>query len=45
MKLKSILLIVIGILIASYPIVKNIYTGYIQRQILKDWEEEKELNS
>jgi len=48
MKLKSILLIVIGILIASYPIVKNIYTGYMQRQILKDWEEERraqQLNS
>lgn len=41
MKLKSILLIAAGILIASYPIVKNLYTGYMQRQILKDWEEER----
>jgi len=41
MKLKSILLIAAGILIASYPIAKNIYTGYMQRKVLKEWEEER----
>lgn len=41
MKLKSILLIIAGILIASYPVVKDIYTGYIQKKALKDWEEKR----
>jgi len=40
-KIISILLIIIGILIASYPIVKDIYTGYMQEKLLKEWEKER----
>jgi len=40
-KIISILLIIIGILIASYPIVKDIYTGYMQEKLLKECEKER----
>lgn len=42
MKPKSIILIVTGILIASYPVVKDIYTSYLQKKILYMWETEKD---
>lgn len=40
MKLKSILLIIVGILISSYPIIKSTYTRYKQQELLNQWEEE-----
>ena len=43
MKLKSVLLIAAGIIIAAYPVVKDIYTEYMQNRILKEWEEERRV--
>jgi sortase A len=40
MKLKSIILIVLGVLIAAYPLVKSTYTRYKQQELLNKWEEE-----
>jgi len=40
MKLKSILLIAIGVIIIAYPIVNNTYTKYKQQAMLNEWEEE-----
>lgn len=40
MRFKSVLLIIIGVLIAMYPVVKDIYTIYMQKKLLKEWEEE-----
>jgi sortase A len=40
MKLKSILLIAIGVIIIAYPIVNNTYTKYKQQVMLNEWEKE-----
>lgn len=49
MKLKSILLIILGIIIALYPLINSTYSWYQQQQLLKKWEEEmnrrKQLDS
>lgn len=41
MKLKSIILIIIGALIVGYPIINNIYTEYRQKELLNSLEEAK----
>lgn len=38
-KIISMLLIIAGILIAVYPVIKDMYTGYMQEKLLREWEE------
>ena len=38
MKIKSILVITAGILIAGYPIIQHTYTYYRQQALLREWE-------
>ena len=45
MKLKSIVLILAGILIAAYPLIKNTYAWHMQQTLLNEWEEEMKNRS
>ena len=45
MKLRSIVLILAGILIAAYPLIKNTYAWHMQQTLLNEWEEEMKNRS
>lgn len=45
MKLKSIILIIVGILIIAFPLAKSTYTWYRQQTLLDEWEEEMKKRS